>query len=130
MYFSWHRPCATRPDRILSIALPVTAFLSVNALLAAGAFTSNPTWFFAALIPTIIATQLLMVALLRKEQRRAKAVVEAADFKICPRCRYSLKGLDDQGDCPECGRRYSQDELRRTWTAAYELAGADSTATP
>ena len=100
MYFSWHRPCATRPDRLLSIALPVTAFLSINSLLAAAAFTPNPTWLFAALIPTIIATQLLMMHLLRKEQRRAKALVEAADFKICPRCRYSLKGLDDQADCP------------------------------
>ncbi|WP_428386682.1 hypothetical protein [Mucisphaera sp.] len=31
---------------------------------------------------------------------------------LCPKCRYSLKGLPEHGDCPECGSPYHLDALQ------------------
>lgn len=33
--------------------------------------------------------------------------------QACPRCGYTLEALPDEGVCPECGRTYSPDLLRR-----------------
>jgi hypothetical protein len=35
--------------------------------------------------------------------------------RTCDGCRFDLVGSPPAGQCPECGRRYSVDELRMTW---------------
>ena len=34
---------------------------------------------------------------------------------VCTRCGYSLVGLPEKHECPECGEAYERAELARTW---------------
>ncbi len=47
--------------------------------------------------------------------RRVTRSAKEMGGKICWRCGYNLKGLADEGTCPECGDRYALAELRRRW---------------
>ncbi len=38
-----------------------------------------------------------------------------ANKKICLDCGYSLEGLDDSGQCPECGCDYEIQNVQATW---------------
>lgn len=38
---------------------------------------------------------------------------------LCPGCRYSLQGSPAVGTCPECGRTYSEKEVRAWWRECY-----------
>jgi hypothetical protein len=39
-----------------------------------------------------------------------------ANFLLCPRCKYELKGLPDRGRCPECGMTFaSLADVREYW---------------
>ena len=40
---------------------------------------------------------------------------------ICPRCHYSLRALDDEGVCPECGTQYTRASVVALWEHAYSL---------
>ncbi len=130
MYLLWTRPSATRRDRVLRIALPLLGIIGVNGVIAALAFAPGQSWLLILLIPIVTVIQVLTFALLRKERRRAVAIVQAANFQICPRCRYSLKGLEEQGDCPECGTHYTAASLRTEWADAYEITALNTPSKP
>ena len=34
---------------------------------------------------------------------------------VCWQCGYCLHGLAEAGTCPECGKNYTAEELRRRW---------------
>lgn len=38
-----------------------------------------------------------------------------ADHGLCPRCGYDLRTLRPIGQCPECGREYDIDLVRKSW---------------
>jgi len=38
-------------------------------------------------------------------------------YRTCPVCLYSLRGLPERGDCPECGTPYSPEALKVIWMA-------------
>lgn len=38
-----------------------------------------------------------------------------SDFRVCLRCGYSLLGLPDTHQCPECGQPFAREELRSAW---------------
>ena len=50
-------------------------------------------------------------------KRRFAKRVRARDFRICGTCGYSLIGLPDCYQCPECGSAYDANELRNNWLA-------------
>lgn len=35
--------------------------------------------------------------------------------RLCVKCHYPLTSLPDEGDCPECGRRYRVDRVIAAW---------------
>lgn len=41
--------------------------------------------------------------------------LRALEYRVCPRCAYSLVGLPDEHTCPECGIEYSVESLRAQW---------------
>ncbi len=51
--------------------------------------------------------------------------LEAAGFRICPRCKRNLSNGDNEatsprsGNCPRCGIGYTPDWLERTWSIIY-----------
>ena len=53
--------------------------------------------------------------LLRYCVRRFEQRVRDADFALCLRCGYPLRGLPPKHDCPECGTAYELNEVRKTW---------------
>jgi ssDNA-binding Zn-finger/Zn-ribbon topoisomerase 1 len=50
---------------------------------------------------------------------RGNRTVQRFAFQLCPGCRYHLAHLPDPGVCPECGRAFSREELKRAWVTAY-----------
>lgn len=38
-----------------------------------------------------------------------------SDGALCPHCGYSLRGLPDHQNCPECGRHYDLEQVRARW---------------
>ena len=47
--------------------------------------------------------------------RRIRREVRELNGFVCWRCGYRLNGLAEAGTCPECGKAYALDELRRRW---------------
>ncbi len=56
--------------------------------------------------------------------RSAVRTLRKLNYRLCPDCRYILNRLPDAGFCPECGRAYSADELKKLWTKAYRIREA------
>lgn len=54
-----------------------------------------------------------------------KHIKRAAElkFRVCWECGYHLRGLGDEGTCPECGKTYTLAELREKWTAGQGKSG-------
>jgi hypothetical protein len=69
--------------------------------------------------PVCIPASLGYVVAYLLADRRAKRLIDESDAMICPRCRYHLAGLDEQGTCPECGQPYGADDLRELWHRVY-----------
>jgi len=65
-------------------------------------------WTFV--YPAVIVV--VCVAVLRAVRRLRKRAA-AADWRLCLACVYPL--ADDEGVCPECGRAYTIDGLKKDW---------------
>ncbi len=62
--------------------------------------------------------------------RRSKRLIQALNFRLCPRCRYDLTSSPPDGLCPECGRSYTDADLRNLWCRAYRIKTIDSLSNP
>ncbi|HUN82018.1 MAG TPA: hypothetical protein VMV81_10985 [Phycisphaerae bacterium] len=47
-------------------------------------------------------------------------VVKASRFRICPECYYTLRGLGEKGQCPECGLPFDNERLEAMWRRLME----------
>jgi hypothetical protein len=53
-------------------------------------------------------------------ERRFRDFVVAHNYEVCSSCAYWLKGLPAVHTCPECGARYSIDDLCASWKSWFE----------
>jgi len=79
-------------------------------------------WLHFLAIPLLLLAWLLP----RGVQLRTKARLARSDWFLCPWCRYSLVGLDDQGVCPECGAGYRKDVCVNLYQSAYQAFKPDA----
>lgn len=47
--------------------------------------------------------------------KRIRRVVRQYEYLICLQCGYSLRGLPDHYQCPECGMQFDHESLRQAW---------------
>jgi hypothetical protein len=70
----------------------------------------------------VVLPQFLVIGIIafiyQRAKRRVNRVVKASDGRACWYCVYDLSGLPSPGVCPECGRLYEHDDLRRRWRTA------------
>jgi rubrerythrin len=66
-----------------------------------------------------LALVILLIVLVVRHEKRLHARVRKMGYLFCPYCDYDLKGLPQKHVCPECGRPYDADELRREWEEAF-----------
>jgi len=52
-------------------------------------------------------------------RRRTRRRCHAHAYFLCPWCRYTLEGLDDDGLCPECGKRYERAVCEQLYANVY-----------
>lgn len=52
-------------------------------------------------------------------QGRQRKTLERAQYRVCLKCRYSLTDLPNEGTCPECGCKYTLEQLQRSWVWTY-----------
>ena len=50
-----------------------------------------------------------------RDKQRELARIRKIDYRVCTDCGYLLTGLGDSGACPECGKGFQLDELRKIW---------------
>lgn len=117
-------PTATRAE---SIARVPTAILLLGqpfffALVSQAASSSRWADRHALLLSTLpIAAAVIAAAAWLLCWSRSKRLIQRTGLRLCPGCRYDLSACQTDGACPECGRRYTHDDLRRLWKAAYKL---------
>lgn len=56
-----------------------------------------------------------VVATIWLRKRRLRALAQSLHFELCTECGYSLRGLPDPHQCPECGVGYTKDDARQRW---------------
>ncbi len=72
----------------------------------------------ATLIGMVVVFFLWLFAIVLWEKRLVHQL-RAADYKLCPHCRYSLKGHESQFEsqfkCPECATACDIDKIQYDW---------------
>jgi hypothetical protein len=75
-------------------------------------------WYSLA-VPLALLLALLGIGFLGRRQDARE--IARAGFRACLRCRYDLRNLPPEGQCPECGRPYSHEHSERSWRWTYRL---------
>ncbi len=78
--------------------------------------------FFTGLALILFGPWLVNEFRLRRAHKRDFAEVTNRQFRHCLGCRYDLSGLPPTGNCPECGRPYTDAGLRQSWLWTYTQA--------
>ncbi|MBX3361436.1 MAG: hypothetical protein KF912_14355 [Phycisphaeraceae bacterium] len=47
--------------------------------------------------------------------RRVRGPLREARGRLCPDCLHDLRGIGDEGACPECGEAFSKESLADWW---------------
>lgn len=92
-------------------------FYSISLILTAVALAVDllgPDWACALRWPARCGIIFITPAIMF-HRARVLHRVGARQFMVCPECGYDLHGLEGEQRCPECGKRFNVDSLRREW---------------
>lgn len=109
----WQRPRSpTLGARVSTVAVLVSTGVFITALLL---LPPGPAG--ASLIVPGVGLGFFFLSLLIwfGAQGSARRSLARNEFRVCPLCRYSLRGLPVEGTCPECGGNYKIHLVRRIW---------------
>jgi hypothetical protein len=95
----------------LILAIPVTFFVRILPTSKGGPVAA--AWFGVLLTIGLLLFPALIWESNRKRKLFRRVLHDA--FLVCPNCCYSLKGLGDEGRCPECGREFIRRGLPKDW---------------
>lgn len=110
----WQRPRSpTWGLRASTVAVFVSvgAFVTVLVLLPLEP-DIRATWVVHGVVLVFFLLSNLIRFVAQGSARRRYAKNE---FRFCPFCQYSLKGVPDEGTCPECGESYKIHLVQRIW---------------
>lgn len=74
-------------------------------------------WLVFVLVISL-APALVTGAVVVMKTRRIKRAYAASDGCLCTGCTHDLRGLGEQGTCPECGRAFDVERDRLGWQQA------------
>ena len=93
----------------------MTAFFV--GLVATFLFRSGIDWIVIALLAGMSITSFWY----SYAWQRSRRFIAGAGLRLCPRCLYDLRDLDQVGRCPECGRPYTLALVEEAWERKYWL---------
>lgn len=99
---------------LLVIVSMLVMFFMFDAGLARQTTRGIRAYYSIAIVAGVIG---LITAYGIHVRARAKWIrdVKESDGALCPHCGYSLRGLADHQNCPECGRPYDLEQVRARW---------------
>ena len=107
----WHAGVQWTPKRIRETIVSAIGAVFVAIVLGRLLYYSDRD--FGAFVGSVLAPLLWLVATVfvwRDEHTSLPVTAVNAASVVCPACSYSMTGLTE-ARCPECGRRFTLDEL-------------------
>ncbi|MBI1189341.1 MAG: hypothetical protein GC200_01485 [Tepidisphaera sp.] len=92
-----------------------------NGLRAPGAFLrlqEFAVFMMAAAYLGLVLMPYVLTGCITYARRAGLRALRVAHYSLCPKCRYSLLGLE-QRKCPECGRPFHIETIRDYWRDTY-----------
>lgn len=80
------------------------------------------TPYFDELFVLFVSIVVLPTIWFAWRSRQTRASARSSDYSLCPWCRYVLEGLEDRGNCPECGTQYELELCRVLYKLAFASA--------
>lgn len=107
--------------------LPTAVFVLVSVLTLVAIVLSS-AWYLQVLMALgwSYAAHELVAA------RRCHRHIRGVEYGACPHCLYDLRGREERGPCPECGRAYEMNNVRAVWRERYpaDFEGGQAKAPP
>ncbi len=101
----------------------VGAGLLLLVCVVVGLFGSPTMYFFPSLITCLMMAWAGIAVFFGMRRIRIRKFLDPHGAAVCPRCHFSLKGLGQEGVCPECSTVFTLARVVTMWEQSYRLGG-------
>ena len=116
-YRWWRDPSRIVRRFYLRMFLPM--LLVSVVLITAGLLKVPRIWPIGDAMPAVmigmVVVLILWLAAIVLWEKRLVQKLRAADYKLCPHCRYDLRGHESLFKCPECETACDIDKIQAAW---------------